>query len=564
MSSYLKLDVDLDSYVTFVATGFPGIAATDASFGIWCRFSDLDVDGVLFQKYDGVTGYQARFNKEANGDVSLDFLVASLTPTITTARIDNVPIKLNEWQLFVFVLERGGSLRIYIDAVLHADTINTITPLGDIDNLNDFYIGYNDPDEYLSPEGSIDIDSFFIYVDTFLIQSDIREIYNKGRGVKMLGTENWLEFGLNLDEGTGAVVADVVSGSITGTITSDASPFDLVWAETGGIDVMNPSNIEIYLTSLEPDLEQMNYSQSLGGFISESLLYPKTTLASSLGLYGESITLTDATDLIGYNYVSILNEIVKVETISAANVTVTERGVNNIIGYYPSETIIKGVISPFNDSFNTERKQYRCYAVKNISPTESAYDVSVYFRQTSVNTGTTMRLALESPKSQGITGVSSRWTSSMLIDSSLAGISADNFFTDSYITFEDSPNAGEKRRISSFDGTTGTFVFADSLPVDYDPEIHSSMINYTVDVSPAQRVKSGVEEPVSTDYITSFSEASSRNNSVTLDEVKNEGVLSPGEIFYIWIEREIGKSSISYDENAFVLSIDFNKQFEGD
>lgn len=563
MSSYLKLNADDNTYVSFADADVNPLGANKYSFVIWVRIGNRSVSTTLFQKFDGIKGYQVTLNEEDNGDLSLEFLLADTI--IRTVKIDNIPVKLNEWQLFVFTAgSLGNEMKIYIDGVFHADTGGVLPPSVNVDSSDVFYMGIDPTNPSSSSLGRIDVDSFSFYVGlNVLNETEIRALYNQGRGRKIDITEPDIVFGLNFDEGTGATVNNIVPAISTGTISSDASSFDTVWSETGGVAVMLPSDIKMYLTSLEPDLEQMNYSQSIGGHISESLLYPETTLASALGLYDTSITLTDATDLIGYNYLSAINEIIKVGTISSVNVTATERGVNGAIGYYPSGTYVQGVSSPLNDSFNVDREQYRCYAVKNTSDSESAYNLSVFFSQLSENTNTTMKLALEIPKSQGITGVSTSWTSSMLIDSSIAGTYDDNFFTESYITFEDSPNAGEKRRISSYDGTTGTFVFADSLPLDYDSLVHSSSINYTVDASPAQRVKSGVDAPADTDYITAFSEASSRDNAVTLSQLEAEGNLLFGEIIYIWIEREIGKSSDPYEENSFVLSIDFEKELEG-
>lgn len=568
MSSYLKLDSTLNTYVNFDNTGFPTVGSGSASFTVWARVADRSISNILFQKYDGSTGYQAKFNEESNGDLSLDFLVAGATSETTT--ISNVPVKLGEWQLYVFVKDEvTGKLKIYIDAVIHADTNSVSTPSGTIDNSDDFYMGFDSANPSSSLSGKIDIDSLSFY-DDILDEADIVYLYNRGRGRKIDGTETDIIFGLNLDEATGAIVNNIVPTVSTGTITSDASPFDNVWGATGGVAVMLPSDIKIYLTSLEPDIQQTNYSQSLGGYIAyseslpaiNSLLYPETILDAALGLYGTSITLDDATDLIGYSYLSILNEIIKVDVISSINVTATERGVNGAIGYYPDGTIVQGVASPFNDSFDTDRRQYRCYAIRNNSTTESAYGISAFFSQISENTNTTMRVAFEIPKSQGITGVSTSWTSSMLIDSSLAGTYADNLFADSYMTFEDSPNAGERIRISSYDGDTGTFVFADSISPDYDPLLHSSSINYTVDASPAQRIKSGTDTPIDTDYITVFSEAANRGNALALSQILSGGNLLFGEIVYIWIEREIGKSSEPYEENSFVLNVDFEKELE--
>ncbi len=560
MSSYLKLDTSLETSLSVANASFPSEAATSASIAVWCRLSSKSISVTLFQRYDGSNGYEAKFNEEVNGDLSLEFIVNGSSKV--TSRIENVPVKIGEWQLFVFQIELTGNQGIYVDSVLHSDTQSAgSSPL--FISTEDFYIGIDNLNPSSSSYGSLSIDGFAFYNGYLLDDDEIRNIYNRGRGSKMSSSTPNLDFGFNFDEGAGSVLTDVVSESEVGTIISNASPFDNVWGETGGVAVMLPSDIKMYLTSLEPDMAQTNYTQSIGGYISTSLLYPYTTLASSLGLYGTSITLDDATDLIGYSYVSILNEIIQVEDISSINVTATERGVNETIGYYPSGTIVQGVSSPFSDSFNTDKEQYRCYAIKNTSDEESAYDLSAYFEQLSRNLNTTMRLALEVPKSQEITGVSTSWTSSMLIDISLAGTYEDNWFADSYMRITSGPNSGSKRIVNSYDGTTGTFVFIDSLTTDFDPLIHSPSASYTVDASPAQRVKSGVDAPVDTDFITDFSEASDRSDAVELSTIKSEGILLPGEIIYIWIEREIKKSSTSYNENSFVLSLDFEKELEG-
>lgn len=560
MSSYLKIDSTLNTSVSFPNASFVGVGTGSASFAVWVRISDKNISGVLFQKYDGSSGYQAKFNEELNGDLSLEFLVDGTTSAST--KIDNVPVKLDEWQLYVFVIDKAGNLRIYIDAVIHADTNSVSTPAGNIDNSDDFYIGFDSTNPSSSQSGFLHVDSFSFY-DDILDEFDISYVYNKGRGRKIDGTEIDIVFGLNLDEGTGAIITDEVVSSTTGAITSNASPFNNVWSETGGVDVMHPSDIELYLTSLEPGCPQTNYSQSIGGHISTSRMYPQTTFASAVGLYDTSIEITDASDLLGYEYISMGNEIAKVESITGTTVTVTERGVNGTIGYYSSATIVQGGASPLSDAFNEDRKQYRCYAVKNISSTETAYDTTAYFKQLSENTNTTIKLALEYPKSQGIAGTSTIWTSSMLIDSSLDGTYVDNFFVDSYMLITSGPNSGYTRRINSYDGSTGAFVFGDSLTTDYDSSLYSNIIGYTVDASPSQRVKDGTTEPPSTDYISDFSSASSRDLAVQLVSLDGTGSIAPGEIIYVWIERGVGKSNASYDENSFVLSIDFTKELEG-
>jgi len=569
MSSYLKLDTSLETSLSVANASFPSIVS-DASIAVWCRLSTKSISVTLFQKYDGSNGYEAKFNEEVNGDLSLEFIVDG--STTVTSRIENVPVKLDEWQLFVFQIDTSGNQGIYIDSVLHSDTQSVgPSPAGSLSPAVDFYMGIDTLDPSITQLGTIDIDGFSFYNSYLLSETEIRSIYNKGEGRKLLQTTPNLSFGFNFDEGEGSLVTDIKTGTALGTIISDASTVDDVWGTTGGVDVMRPSYIKLYLTSLEPDMKQMNYSQSLGGYIAysdlkpeiNSPLYPETTLNATLGLYQTDATLNDATDILGSTHIAMINEIAEVEEIDSTSVTIIDRGVNGTIGYYTVGTIVQGVKEIFNDSFNTERKQYRCYAVKNISTTESAYEVSSYFKQLSRNINTTMRLALEYPRSQGITGISTSWTSSMLTDSSIAGVYEDNLFSDSYLTFEDFPNAGLRIRILSYDGTTGTFVFADSISPDFDPLKYSPNINYTVDASPAQRVKTGIEAPLNTDYVSEFSTAIDLNHAVTLISLDSSGVMYPGDIIYVWIEREIGKSESSYSDNSFVLTIDYEKEQEG-
>jgi hypothetical protein len=558
MSSYLKLDTSLDSYISFADAVFPAVGTDSASFAIWCKLNSKSTSMTLFHKHDGATGYKAIFNEEVNGDLSLEFIVDGATTK--TSRIENIPTKLDEWQLFVFLIDRTGNQSIYIDAVLHADTYTIGTsPSGTVDNASDFYVGVDLLNPSVSSSGSIDIDGFAFYNGYLLTQSNIRDIYNRGMGVKLEQTTPNLTFGLNIDEGTGTSLTDIVASVLGAINTNDSS---LIW-DVSGVDVMSPSHIKLYLTSLEPDLAQTNYSQSIGGYISQSLLYPETTLASSVGLYQTSATLVSATGLLGSTDIALRTEIAKVEAITGTTVTIVERGINGSIGYYPSGTVVQGLTLLFNDSFNTGRKQYRCYAIKNISTSETAYDLSIYLKQLSRNSGTTIKLALEYPRSQEITGASTSWTSSMLVDSSIAGVYEDNLFTDSYMTFEDSPNSGERRRINSYDGDTGTFVFADSLPIDFDVLVHNAIINYTVDASPAQRVKSGIDAPIDSDYISEFSTVIDRGNAIELINLDTIGSFLPGDIIYVWVEREIGKSNSSYVDNSFVLSIDFNRDLGG-
>ena len=91
-----------------------------------------------------------------------------------------------------------------------------------------------------------------------------------------------------------------------------------------------------YLTSLEPDISQTIYSQSIGGHCSTSLVYPETTLTTTIGLYDTSISLDtpSAGNWLawqGVEYINIGNEMIRVSPMTNGAVTVVTRGYNDII-----------------------------------------------------------------------------------------------------------------------------------------------------------------------------------------------------------------------------------------
>ena len=94
------------------------------------------------------------------------------------------------------------------------------------------------------------------------------------------------------------------------------------------------SDIKVYLTSLEPNLSQSNDSQSIGGYISNTLVYPETSLAETIGLYDMTLTLDNWTGLSGLSYLNINNEIIKVGSISSNNITILQRGINGILNVH--------------------------------------------------------------------------------------------------------------------------------------------------------------------------------------------------------------------------------------
>lgn len=328
---------------------------------------------------------------------------------------------------------------------------------------------------------------------------------------------------------------------------------------------LSHSDIKFYLTSVEPDMLQGNFSQSLGGHPSLSGIYPETTLSSTVGLYDMEINVNSPLlesweEWEGIEYISIGGEIIRVEPISSNVITVIQRSINSILWMHIAGDIVRGIFRKdiFNNSFNLDNKQYRCFAIKNTSEVDTAYDISLYNLADSLNNLTTMKTLIEVPKFNGGSGISTSWNKSRIVDTSFIGFYPDDYFKDHYLRIFDGPNAGDNKLISSFDSETGTFMFYDFWRVDYDSSLYSNSLFYLIDPSPCQRIKSGVVSPVISDN-TANSFVTTTSTSRSYIDINGRGPnLSPGQIFYIWVERCINKKSELYENNSIILNVNFS------
>jgi len=202
------------------------------------------------------------------------------------------------------------------------------------------------------------------------------------------------------------------------------------------------ATLKSYLTSLEPDMSQSIYSQSIGGYCSNSLLYPLTTLSVTVGLYDTSISLETPSsgswsEWQGIEYINIGNEMIRVSPMVNGVVTVVQRGYNGIINMHISgdEVWASSSNELFNDVFNDSYKQYRCIAIKNDSTLLSdpsglitTYDFGVYLKQNSRNDNSSIKISLEQPRSRYISSASTSWTTMQIVDTTLIGLYEDNYF----------------------------------------------------------------------------------------------------------------------------------------
>lgn len=324
------------------------------------------------------------------------------------------------------------------------------------------------------------------------------------------------------------------------------------------------ATIKLYLTSLEPDMEQTIYSQSIGGYYSNSLLYPETTLSSTIGLYDMSIVLNIPSEgnwlqWSNVEYINIGNEIIKVSPISNGLVSVVQRGYNGIINMHIASDIVRAASSKnlFNNVFNDDHKQYRCIAAKNVSslsdPSDEriAYDISVYLKQDSRNTDSVIKVAIENPTSQYLVGFSTSWNTMQIIDTYLIGEYEDNQFKNAYLKIGTGEAAGQGKIVNSFDSSTGTFTFYSSFSSSYD---YTTNVSYEVHPSPAQRIKTGTISSVSSFYSPTENIPLSFRAGGSVPVISD---LHIGDIIYVWLERTLQKGSEAFDANDIVLNIKY-------
>ena len=328
------------------------------------------------------------------------------------------------------------------------------------------------------------------------------------------------------------------------------------------------ATLKLYLTSLEPNLNQANYSQSIGGYVSNSLVYPETTLSSTAGLYDTDISLDipssgSWSEWQGIEYINIGNEMIKIPSFVNGSIVVTQRAYNGVYNMHVAGDTVRAAASKelFNDVFNDDYKQYRCISIKNVSTNSTdpsqeqvAYDLSVYIKQNSRSVNSSIKIALERPSSEYITGTANSWNTMQLIDTSLIGAYDDDYFKEAYLKITNGSASGQGKIISSFDNDTGTFTFYNSFSSEFD---FATTPTYEVLPSPAQRVKTGTVSPnVGSSDVTQFFTPDEFTPLTFFEQasVFNIGNLAPNDVMYVWVEKEVEKGSAEFLNNNFVLN----------
>lgn len=331
------------------------------------------------------------------------------------------------------------------------------------------------------------------------------------------------------------------------------------------------ADLKMYLTSLEPNMSQSILSQSIGGFISNTLLYPETRVSSTVGLYDSLLVLDtpsigDWSEWLDVTYISINDELMQVNPVTNGDISIVQRGVNDKVKVHIVDDVARGISKKelFNDVFNDDYKQYRCIVVKNDSsgadPSNyvTANNILVYLGNNSRSLNSNIKISVESPKSQYISGIANSITSdssagtSKLVDLSLINVYNNNLFNGAYLNILGGTNAGQGRVIESFSSSEGTFNFGSALSSDTNAE-------YEVLPSPTQRIKNGMIPPNSNVFVSN-----SKQSSLYVDLILGEnasfeyGSLGINDVFYIWLERTVDKGSSEFNNNSILINIQYD------
>lgn len=326
--------------------------------------------------------------------------------------------------------------------------------------------------------------------------------------------------------------------------------------------------MHFYLTTYdEINTLQSNYTRSIGGYISSSLLYPWGILDEDIGIYSDKIRLylpdSSWSEWESEDLISIGNEIIKSKGFTDVynpyiRSAICERYINNKKSIHLSGDIVTLLHSNlFNDVFNDKNEQYRCVAFRN-DKEETLYNVFLYVNHNSQNPYTNIKVAIETPSHQYVKSTSDDWDSMSITDASLidSGLDKDNICKDSYLKILDGPNQGQQRIINSYDLATGKIIFYNALTED-NSEAHDNNIEYEIYPAPSQRVLSGTISPdTKKDKITEFKDIKlDVNSNGILDSIS----MNYQDVFYVWLKREVSIGQDSYNMNNISLSVTYSK-----
>jgi hypothetical protein len=229
---------------------------------------------------------------------------------------------------------------------------------------------------------------------------------------------------------------------------------------------------------------------------------------------------------------------------------VNVRNFFNICAYQIINIIYKNI--NFDKRFGSNRKQYRCFALKNINSEFTIKNVSLYSSLRNRNYNSQMRLALEIPRNQIFQGSCSSNGITAFSCTELINAYLPNYFVHAPLQFTSGKNINQIRFVKSYIPSTGTIELDVRLP--YTIEINDKFI---INPQPSIRMKNWYTQPTGS-AISNFLNIPMAENALSLQELlpaRANSHMLPNEVIYLWIERSIQPQSDEYNSNR--LSIGF-------
>jgi hypothetical protein len=337
---------------------------------------------------------------------------------------------------------------------------------------------------------------------------------------------------------------------------------DNVYAST--LEIKN--SIGIFYTSMEPFAVQNNFHQSFGGYIAANKTFNGFKLKESLGVYASRIIFDPTTDqnvvsvndLIQSEYIQINDEIIKISQWQNNIGFISQRNVfDTPLRMHPigSRISIVDKNAYFDQNIGTSRKQYRCYAIKNLHKTYTIKDLRLFSSINNRNDNSQIRIAFEATKSDYFEGVASSEGITAFSVFSLINKKPIDYYKNAPIKFISGANINQSRLIKSYTPSTGTLELNERLAFNI-----SNNDNFIIDPQPSTKMKSSNLKP-NGPLISEFVDIPNDDMSVPISNLLptyTASNLLPNQMFYLWIERSIGPQSDEYINNRISLSFSFN------
>ena len=298
--------------------------------------------------------------------------------------------------------------------------------------------------------------------------------------------------------------------------------------------MVEKSDLQFFYTSVEPFVSQMNPSQSIGGYPSDSVYSQSGTLISPLGIYSTNIP-TD-TMLPGTNLL-VDDEIIQTQGVGTDHAVLARGALSTAVRPHIVGAPVYSIPSQplFNNALSSNLSQYRCIAVKNTNPVSAFNNISFYFKNLSLTPFTTVQMAIEVPRTEYYTGSVLSGSVISVVDTGLLDY-PDNYFVGCAVKILSGVNAGDRRTIISFDSSTTTFVLDSSLPLTVS---HGD--TYEIQNAPAQTISGGTSSPVfRTSNVSGLATPTDLATSlgINITGARENGVnLAPNEVIYLWLVR---------------------------